>query len=144
MVRIPFGHALALAGVLALASEPSLTPGMHVSRGELQPPLVAEARPMPGAGGVQAIREAFAPSRSAPCELRRLAAGLGASLAWDLADLPRHHARWPESIGGFTPGAAFRAHVLKNATGEGGAIGALIHRWNTLYPPYAMEGTNAH
>jgi hypothetical protein len=137
------GEALALAGVLALGSEPSLAPGMPLSLGVLQSPLIAEARPMPGAGGLDAIRASFAPNRDAPCGLR-FAAGLGASLAWDLADLPRRHARWPDPIGSFTPGAALRAHVAQGATREGGAIGALIHRWNTLYPPYAMEGTNVH
>ena len=70
--------------------------------------------------------------------MRRFAVSLGASLAWDLADLPRHQGRLPDPIGGFTPGAVFRAHVASDARVAGGALGALIVRWNTLYPAYAL------
>jgi hypothetical protein len=95
--------------------------------------------------GLEAARTTFLPPR-APRRATKLAAGLGAALAWDLADLPRHHARLPEPVGGFTAGAAFAGGALSTARGDGSesAIDVLIGRWNTLYPPYALEGMDDH
>ena len=73
--------------------------------------------------------------------LRRLAVGVGAALAWDAADLPRHRAPGVGPIGDFEPGALFsvpRFALPQGIYRPGGAIGALITRWDTLYPPYAL------
>jgi hypothetical protein len=95
--------------------------------------------------GLDAIRSAYAAPRP-PRRMARLAAGVGAKLAWDLADPPRHHARLPEPVGGFTAGAAFSSGAMITARRESSetAIDALFDRWNMLYPPYALEGTNDH
>jgi hypothetical protein len=78
----------------------------------------------------------------APRGALRLAVVLGASLAWDLADLPRRHARLPEPVGGFPPGPGFQRADLNGFAGgtrPDDAIAALITRWNRLYPPYAFD-----
>ena len=95
--------------------------------------------------GPQAHRSAYVSPRP-PRRIARLAAGLGAALAWDLADPPRHQARLPEPVGGFTAGAAFKGGALavSRTDGSRAAIDVLFDRWNTLYPPYALEGTNDH
>ena len=78
----------------------------------------------------------------APRRALRLAVALGASFAWDLADLPRRHARLPEPIDGFPAGAALQRVDLNGfaaGTRPDDAIAALIARWNRLYPPYAFD-----
>ena len=73
---------------------------------------------------------------------RRLAARLGAALAWDLADLPGHQTGASQPWGVFRSPPSFPIVLVPAplaASGDG-AIGALITRWNTLYPPYALEG----
>ena len=94
---------------------------------------------------------AFAPDASrilpasagrAPRRALRLAVALGASWAWDLADLPRRHARLPEPIDGFPAGAALQRVDLNGfaaGTRPDDAIAALIARWNRFYPPYAFD-----
>ena len=74
---------------------------------------------------------------------RQLAAGLGAALAWEAADLPRHQIPGILPRGDFEPGALFAAPLWAGPGFAGrpdGAIGAMIERWNSLYPPYALEG----
>lgn len=92
-----------------------------------------------------ARRSAYVAPRP-PRRVARIAARLGAALAWELADLPRHQARFPEPVGGFDAGAGFASGALSppRADGSEAAIDVLIRRWNTIYPPYALEGTNDH
>jgi len=73
-----------------------------------------------------------------PGMVRTIAARLGAALAWDLADLPRHQIGASQPWGVFRSRPDFAATTLPLAPGDGGAIGACITRWNTLYPPYAL------
>lgn len=140
---VGFG-ALAVAGLLAMATTPAPVPQTMPTAFEASPimlrPLIDIGAPpsVPAVLTLDASRLALGSGRSAPSGMMRFAAGLGADLAWDLSDLPRRHARLPDPIGGFRPGAAFRAHLADRATREGGAIGALISCWNTLYPPYAL------
>lgn len=80
-------------------------------------------------------------SRKDRSALRQLAVGVGATLAWDAADLPRHRATGVGSIDEFRPGALFSVPLFGARQGSdraGGAIGALITRWDVLYPPYAL------
>ena len=74
--------------------------------------------------------------------VRRMAVGIGAALAWELADLPRHRDPLPLMSGDSRPGALFAAPLMAGphlADVPGGAIGAMIARWNELYPPYALD-----
>jgi hypothetical protein len=142
---LPSLAALVVAGGVAAA--PVRPVGPH---GFTTPPLALPAppafiacagplrpEPVPGlAPGRFAVSTVAAPGSG----VLRFVAGLGASLAWELADLPRHQARLPEPVGGFVPGAAFGVDPSRAAAAEGGAIGALIARWNELYPPYAVTG----
>jgi hypothetical protein len=76
--------------------------------------------------------------------MRGLAARLGAALAWDLADLPAHQVGASQPWTRFDPSPSFpAAYAGRSVTpGGGGAIGALISHWNTVYPPYALAGMN--
>lgn len=74
--------------------------------------------------------------------IERLAVGIGAALAWDLADLRRHRDPLPLVSGRSRPGPILGAPLLagrRQTDVPGGAIGAMIARWNDLYPPYALE-----
>jgi hypothetical protein len=73
-----------------------------------------------------------------PGMVRTIAARLGAAMAWDLADLPRHQIGATQPWGVFRSRPDFAATTLPLPPGDGGAIGACITRWNTLYPPYAL------
>lgn len=73
-----------------------------------------------------------------PGMARMIAARLGAALAWDLADLPRHQIGASQPWGVFRSSPDFAATTGPPAPGDGGAIGACIARWNSLYPPYAL------
>jgi hypothetical protein len=79
--------------------------------------------------------------RPAPGRAARLAVGIGASLAWDIADLPRRNAPLPEPIARLSsPGGFPGGPVTSTAVAEpGGAIAQLLDRWNRLYPPYAIQ-----
>lgn len=132
---LPTLEALAVAGMLA--ATPAPTP--------LALPKTSAAARAPVVLELDAKRLALTGTRGGPRGIAaRIATDLGASLAWDLADLPRRQARLPEPIGGFRPGAAFLAHLGASAVRDGDAIDVLIRRWNTIYPPYALEGTNDH
>jgi hypothetical protein len=110
------GPALAIAGCLTTAPQaPATAPTLEGSRA------------------------ALARSLQSPQRLPQWTANLGALLAWRVADLPRTRARWPEPIGAFHAGAAFQAGSLTRSAEPGGAIGALIRRWDTLYPPDALR-----
>lgn len=70
---------------------------------------------------------------------RRMAVRLGAALAWDLADLPGHHTGASQPWGAYRASSSYPAVLARGPLPAGGAIGALIARWNTVYPPYAVE-----
>jgi len=76
-----------------------------------------------------------------PGMARTIAARLGAALAWDLADLPRHQIGASQPWGVFRSPPDFAAVAMPITPGDGGAIGACIARWNTIYPPYALTTT---
>ena len=133
---------LTAAGLLAgsgFTSDPVL--GMPASRPRLGHPAPASCL-APAFLAPDPSRILPAGAGRAPRGALRLAVALGASWAWDLADLPRRHARLPEPIGGFSAGAALRRVDLNGSaagTRPDDAIGALITRWNRLYPPYAFD-----
>jgi hypothetical protein len=133
---VPILEALAVAGMLAVA--PATIPPTPAATGA---PVVLK---------LDAGRLGLVGGRDERRGLLRVAARLGAALAWDLADLPRHQARFPEPIGGFDAGAGFACGALSppRAHGSEAAIDVLIRRWNTIYPPYALpqgcKVTNDH
>ena len=133
---------LTAASLLAgsgFASDPVL--GMAACRPRLGHPAPASC-PAPGSLAPDPSRILPAGAGRAPRGALQLAVALGASWAWDLADLPRRHARLPEPIGGFSPGAGFQRVDLNGSaagTRPDDAIGALVTRWNRLYPPYALD-----
>ena len=87
-------------------------------------------------------RESMTGGRGADARWR-LAARLGAALAWDLADLPGHQTGASQPWGAFHSPPGYAAPPVRARPSDvGGAIGALITRWNTLYPPYAVEATD--
>ncbi|HKQ59481.1 MAG TPA: hypothetical protein VJY35_16575 [Candidatus Eisenbacteria bacterium] len=112
------GPALALAGCITAAPEA---------------PRPTSAQTLEGS------RAALARSFQTTQRIPQWTANLGALLAWRVADLPRTRARWPEPIGTLGAGAAFQGGSLTCAAEPGGAIGALIRRWDTLYPSDALN-----
>ena len=131
---------LTTAGLIAASAAPWCPPGfttdLHGARIATMAPAARMASPPPAWSRLVSASRRAVPGRAA-----RLAVGIGASLAWDLADLPRRNAPWPDPIGrlsaspGFPGGAWTPAAVSE----PGGAIGLLLDRWNRLYPPYAIE-----
>ena len=118
-------EALSLVAWLALTPAPTPAPA----------PVAATLVPW-------SVLERAGPASGCSARDRRWAmvASLGASLAWDLADLPRHQADGRSPLAGSRPGALF-VGSLAGAGGchaPGGMLAALITRWNTLYPPYAL------
>lgn len=132
--------ALVTAGVLASA------PGLVANSPAYARPITdlrqasAATRCAVEAPGIEQLRSESRTHGAAP-RLARLAARVGATVAWGLADLPRRRVRLPAPIGGFVPGALFGTPLAENTTGQGDAIAARIARWNVLYQPYAFEGT---
>ena len=123
---------LTALGALAVAASLTTVP--------VCPPRVAALAPIPWLAGYQATLRQHADDRPLA---HRLLVGLGAALAWDAADLPRHQTPSMSPAGRFEPGALFNAgRFCGPALSEhpGGAIGASIDRWNALYPPFALEG----
>lgn len=75
----------------------------------------------------------------------KLAARVGAALAWDLADLPGHQTGATQPWGAYASPASYPAVPLCGPMTPvpGGEIGALITRWNVLYPPFALSSIDA-
>jgi hypothetical protein len=140
---------LAPLEMLAMVALLATAPGSSgVAPGSATLPTVCRAavgavRTEPTIPWAERYREEIGRPRTAHRFTRRLAVGLGAALAWDAADLPRHRSPGPLPRGEFEPGALFTASLVAGpewADRPDGAIGSMIERWNALYPPYALEG----
>jgi len=131
--------ALEVLAALGLIAGPAGSASTPLMRAACEPRDAIASSEAPRAFALDASRLLRA-DRRAPRRVARLAAALGASLAWDLADLPRRSARLPEPIGGWAAGGALQRFDTNGfAEGQDDAIGALMARWNRLYPPYAFD-----
>ena len=126
------------AGLIAAPLAPG-APGLAgTPRSGVIAMVAVETRVMPPPAWSRLVTASRRPAHG---RAARLAAGIGASLAWDIADLPRRNAPMPEPIGrhsespGF-PGGAWTSTIAEQ---PGGAIALLLDRWNRLYPPYAIQ-----